>query len=216
MAYALFLYELKDGYCYKLCDKSYGNSKEIHNYIKAQFEFATRSYGAGLMSIMTEPPGYMTGDITRKRLTYLSADKDPYPVSRFEYNKIMQDMHKIGAGLESYLNQIKSKYNGIIDIKDLTDGNKYNPCIMYGLLLELESGLRIGDINSICNKFENELKYIGFTDIERNNHNVNEYDKYSIDADNADAYPNISVSIDIYSNGEIIVYVNYSRPIIIK
>lgn len=217
MAYALFLYALKDGYCYKLCDKSYGNSKEIHNYVKAQFEFVTRSYGAGLKSIMSEPPGYMTGDITRRKLTYLDVDKDPYPVSRFEYNKIMQDMHKIGARLELHLNQIKSKYSGTIEIKDLTDNNKWNPCIIYGLLLGTESGLPIGDINNICYRFENELKNIGFADIEHNNHDINEYnEKYSVDADNADEYPNISVSVDIYSLGEIAIYVNYSRPIVIK
>lgn len=223
IAYALFLYTLKDGYCYKLCDKSYGNSREIHNYVKAQFEFATRSYGAGLMSIMSYPPGYMTGGITRRKLTYLNTDKDPYPLSRFEYNKIMSDMLKIGGKLEDCLNQIKSKYNNyfgdsvveMIDVRDQRQNSSANPYIIYELLSS--EIFDPDDVVHMCNLIKDALKGIGFYDIECTYSDANrEKGKHSISTDVSDKYTNMNVSIVVYNIGEIAVYVSYSRPISIK
>lgn len=196
MAYALFSNNLKDGYAYKICDKSFRNTPELNTFVKASFEAEAGFYGPGLKKILKFIPTTFNKD------AYTNI-KNSISISHNEYLEVLNNMKNIFDKLILSIKPlIESRYNDsypsgieVFNNKGIEFWEKssnimkeINPSLVASISYDYnDKDFDEDSIDIIMDKVKNTIKTLGFK--------IEEHEYYNgITAKENDKYPNISIN----------------------
>lgn len=222
MAYALFSSSIKDGYAYKICDKSFKSTPELNLFVKASFENAANIFGPALHKILKF-------NLTTFNKDEDISDADKKLASIVTYNEYLQSLGNIQFVFDKLVDKLRyivnSKYkdsypNGVElvdrDIEFWKQSGKTMKKVLPRLVAYLEYDFNDDEFDEdstdvIIKSMANNIKSIGF-EIE------SDYDNGDIITSSlSNKYPNIVIELrHIAGHNEIELTVRSTNSFIIK